>query len=132
MHAPRFAALALAALLAGGCGDILREIDHANDLASAPSGGRSQPARSGPSAPATATREAPPAHAQGSADDGPGLVARAKAWIGLADADRPGRRPPDPNDPMVLCRLDGASGFMLKSGCINRRGTIVANKAPAH
>ena len=138
MRTYRLAALATAALLAAGCGDIFREIDHANDLASQPSGNRPPPAAG--KAPATGaapvTPAAPPAaagpNAKPAADGAEnGLVARVEGWLGLG-SDENVRRPPDPNDPMVLCRLDGTSGFMLKSGCINRRGTVVANKGVPH
>ena len=138
MRANRIAALAVAALLAAGCGDILREIDHANDLAGQPSGNRPPPAAgkapASGAAPATpapppAAAASKPAPAADAADEG--LVARVEGWLGLG-SDENARRPPDPNDPMVLCRLEGTSGFMLKSGCINRRGTVVANKGVPH
>jgi hypothetical protein len=137
MRTPRFAALALAALLAAGCGDILDEINNANDLASKPSGNRPSPAagqarppgkvavKPGAAAPAGAPKPA-------EAKPGKGLIAQVQAWLGLGDGSRDGRLPPDPNDPMVICRLDGSSSFMLKSGCLHRRGSVVASKGVPH
>jgi hypothetical protein len=144
------AALALAALLAAGCGDILRELDTANDLASTPSGNKPPPAGANPgakpapgaapaAAPAAATPGAPAAAATkppGAAPEAPkeppGLIAQILAWVGLGGAPKDSRRPPDPNDPMVSCRLGGSLSFMLKSGCINRRGTVIASKGVPH
>ena len=51
---------------------------------------------------------------------------------GLGDAPKDSRRPPDHNDPMVSCRLGGSISFMLKSGCVNRRGTVIASKGVPH
>lgn len=113
-------ALALAALLTAGCGDILHEIDGANDLAGKPTGSR----------PAGAPSQAPPAAA---AESGPAaLLARMKGWVGLAEEPNGQRRPRDPNDPMVTCRVEGSTRFMLKSGCIAQQGTVVATKGVPH
>lgn len=110
------AALVAVALLGAGCGEILNEVDKANELAGKPSGNR-------PAGPAPGEKAAPKAEAEG-----PGLVDRVQGLLGWKEPGEGGRRPPDPNDPMVLCKLNGSTGYMLKSGCVNRRGTVLASK----
>ena len=122
----RLAALALAGLLVSACGDILDEVDKANELASKPSGNRPvAPVPGAKPGAAPPSQAGPPAKAEG---EGPGLLDRVQGLLGLGEPREGSRLPPDPNDPMVLCRLDGSTGFMLKSGCINRRGTVLASK----
>lgn len=134
MRLHRLAALGFAALLAAGCGEILAEIDHANDLAGKPSGNRPPPAAGRPpeKGPAPTAATARTGRADGASETEQSLVSRLEGWLGLGSGAKDDRRPPDPNDPMVLCRLDGSTGFMLKSGCVNRRGTVVANKGVPH
>lgn len=124
----RIASLAftLALLTAVGCGEILGEVDRANELASKPTGNRPAPA-AGAVRPGAKRPTPPPAQeeAPGAAEK---LVSQVQSLLGLGGAPKDGRLPPDPNDPMVLCRLDGSTSFMLKSGCIHRRGTVVASK----
>ncbi|CAG1006971.1 hypothetical protein MYXO_03531 [Myxococcaceae bacterium] len=115
-HPFRYAVLAFIGIAASACGEIFGEVDKANDLASKPSGNR-------PAAAAAVPEPEPEA---------PGIVDRVQGLLGMGEPAKPGRRPPDPNDPMVLCRLGGSNSYMLKSGCINRRGTVVASKGPAH
>jgi hypothetical protein len=114
----RLTALVLAASLAGGCGQILDEIDHANEIAGKPGGGNLK------GKPAPGQKSSAPEEASG-----PGLLARVEGWLGLGEKDeRAGRAPRDPNDPMVICRLGPSTAFMLKSSCLNRKGTVVADK----
>lgn len=121
----RVAAAALVGLLATGCGEILDEMDKANDLAGKAASARAASAAPGAKPGPPGAREQAAAEA---AAEGPGLLDRAKGLLGLSDAKEGGRRPPDPNDPMVLCKLNGSTGYMLKSGCVNRRGTVLASK----
>ncbi len=118
---------ALALLASAGCGEILGEVDRANELASKPTGNRPPPpagaARPGMKRPAT-----PPAEESGDEGVVAKLVSQAQSMLGLGGKDEHRRLPPDPNDPMVMCRLGGSTSFMLKSGCINRRGSVIASK----
>ena len=133
MRPIRPAALVLAALLASGCGEIFGELDHANDLASKPSGNRPPAAAPGGALAAKSPPSAAGPAATGAEQEAaPTVLARVQGWLGLEGARQDGRRPPDPNDPMVLCRIGGSSSFMLKSGCLNRRGTVVAGKGVPH
>ncbi len=133
MRTTRLAAFALALLLAVGCGEILGELDNANTLAGKPTGNRTSPT---PGKPGAATNPAPPgAPRPGPEGEGKTLttvLSQAKDWLGLGEDAKNRRLPPDPNDPMVLCRLGSSNSFMLKSGCLNRRGVVVANKGVAH
>jgi len=132
MRTTRLAAFALTLLLAVGCGQILGELDNANNLAGKPGGNRKSAA---PGKPGAATNPAPPGAAPGPEGEGKSLttvLSQAKDWLGLGEEAKNRRLPPDPNDPMVLCRLGSSNSFMLKSGCLNRRGVVVANKGVAH
>jgi len=132
MRTTRLAALALASLLAVGCGEILGELDNANNLAGKPGGNRASPA---PGKPGAVTNPDPPGASPGPEGEGKTLttvLSQAKDWLGLGEDAKNRRLPPDPNDPMVLCRLGGSNSFMLKSGCLNRRGAVVANKGVPH
>jgi len=132
MRTTRLAAFALTLLLAVGCGQILGELDNANNLAGKPGGNRKSAA---PGKPGAATNPAPPGAAPGPEGEGKSLMtvlSQAKDWLGLGEEAKNRRLPPDPNDPMVLCRLGSSNSFMLKSGCLNRRGVVVANKGVAH
>jgi hypothetical protein len=131
MRSTRLAALALALLLAVGCGEILGELDNANNLAGKPTGNRQSPA---PGKSGAVTNPAPPGAPlpEGEGKTLTTALSQAKDWLGLGEDAKKRRLPPDPNDPMVLCRLGGSNGFMLKSGCLNRRGTVVASKGVAH
>jgi hypothetical protein len=137
MRQVRLASLALAALLSAACGDVLHELDAANELASKPGGNRPVPVTGQPSpgpggaAPATPAGAAAVKPAAPAAEE-PGILARVEGWLGIGGAQQNARRPPDPNDPMVVCRLGGSASFMLKSGCVNRQGVVVANKGAAH
>jgi len=139
MRPIRLSALAVALFLAAGCGDILHELDNANDLASKPSGNRppqgpaSTPAPGSAAPPGAASAAAkPPAAGPAAPKESPGVVAQVESWLGLGDAPKDSRRPPDPNDPMVSCRLGGSLSFTLKSSCVNRRGTVLASKGVPH
>jgi len=132
MRTTRLAAFALTLLLAVGCGQILGELDNANNLAGKPGGNRKSAA---PGKPGAATNPAPPGAPPGPEGEGKSLttvLSQAKDWLGLGEEAKNRRLPPDPNDPMVLCRLGSSNSFMLKSGCLNRRGVVVANKGVAH
>jgi len=133
MRTTRLAAFALAMLLAVGCGEILGELDNANDLAGKPGGNRTSPA---PGKPEAATNPAlpgaPPPGPEGEGKTLTTVLSQAKDWLGLGEDAKSRRLPPDPNDPLVLCRLGGSNSFMLKSGCLNRQGTVVANKGTPH
>ena len=132
MRTTQLAAFALASFLAVGCGQILGELDNANNLAGKPGGNRKSPA---PGKPGAVTNPAPPGAAPGPEGEGKSLttvLSQAKDWLGLGEEAKNRRLPPDPNDPMVLCRLGSSNSFMLKSGCLNRRGVVVANKGVAH
>jgi hypothetical protein len=133
MRSPRLALLVMLALLGAGCGEILKEIDNANDLAGKPTGNR--PGAAPGKAPAAARSGTPaPAGAPKPEEtkEAPGIVAQVQAWLGLDGEAKDRRRPPDPNDPMVVCRLGGSTSFMLKSGCLNRSGSVVASKGVPH
>ena len=133
MRTTRLAAFALALLLAVGCGEILGELDNANNLAGKPGGNRTSPA---PGKPEAATNPAlpgaPPPGPEGEGKTLTTVLSQAKDWLGLGEDAKSRRLPPDPNDPLVLCRLGGSNSFMLKSGCLNRQGTVVANKGTPH
>ncbi len=114
----RLTVLVLAASLASGCGQILDEIDHANEIAGKPGGGK-QAGKPAPGQKSPAPQEA----------SGPTLLARVEGWLGLGEKEDGARRVPrDPNDPMVVCRLGPSTAFMLKSSCLNRKGTVVSSK----
>ena len=133
MRTTRLAAFALALLLAVGCGEILGELDNANNLAGKPTGNRTSPAPGNPGAvPNPALPGAPKPGPEGEGKTLTTVLSQAKDWLGLGEDAKKRRLPPDPNDPMVLCRLGGSNSFMLKSGCLNRRGTVVASKGVAH
>jgi hypothetical protein len=133
MRPTRLAAFALALLLAAGCGDILHELDNANEVAGKASGNRLPPAPGkAPAAVKPALPGATPPGPEGEEKTGPTVLSRVQGWLGLAEDRKDGRLPPDPNDPMVICRLAGSNSFMLKSGCLNRRGTVVASKGVPH
>lgn len=129
--------IAIAATLSLGCGDILKEIDNANDLAGKPTGMRpgAAPPKPGAGPPKTgASGATAPGAKPGAASEEPDtitrLVSQVKQLLGLEPEDGRRRSRPDPNDPMVLCRLPGSTGYMLKSGCINRQGRVIASKGP--
>jgi hypothetical protein len=133
MRRTRLAAFALALLLAVGCGEILGELDNANNLAGKPGGNRTSPAPGNPGAvPNPALPGAPKPGPEGEGKTLTTVLSQAKDWLGLGEDAKSRRLPPDPNDPLVLCRLGGSNSFMLKSGCLNRQGTVVANKGTPH
>jgi hypothetical protein len=133
MRTTRLAAFALALLLAVGCGEILGELDNANNLAGKPGGNRTSPAPGNPGAvPNPALPGAPKPGPEGEGKTLTTVLSQAKDWLGLGEDAKSRRLPPDPNDPLVLCRLGGSNSFMLKSGCLNRQGTVVANKGTPH
>jgi hypothetical protein len=119
MRGSRIALLALAAFLVAGCGDINRELDNANKAAGIP-GGNSPP----PAQPAPGDAKA----ADAKEKESPSVIARVQGMLGMGDPKEAGHAPKDPNDPMVVCRLGGSTSFMLKSGCLNRLGTVVSSK----
>ncbi len=118
MRASRIAPLALSALLAAGCSDIMSELDNATVQASKPGGNSPPPAQPAPGA----------AKAEEKEKEGPSVIARVQGMLGMGEPLEAGRIPKDPNDPMVVCRLGGSTSFMLKSGCLNRLGTVVSSK----
>ena len=133
MRRTRLAAFALALLLAVGCGEILGELDNANNLAGKPGGNRTSPAPGNPGAvPNPALPGAAKPGPEGEGKTLTTVLSQAKDWLGLGEDAKSRRLPPDPNDPLVLCRLGGSNSFMLKSGCLNRQGTVVANKGTPH
>ena len=106
----------LAALgLAAGCGEILDEVDKANDLAGKPTGMRVGPA--------PVPEKSEPEEAS------PGVVAQLQGWVeqqlGTKPPEKPGR---DPDDRLVSCRVAGTTSYMLRSACLSRAGTVVADK----
>lgn len=134
-HRSRIVPFLLVALLLGGCGGILDELDNANELAGKPTGLRPpEPKGAKPGAVTKSTKApsgaatAPSAKPEEEGMTVASLYEQAKGLVGLAPETEGGRLPPDPNDPMVLCRLSGSTGYMLKSGCINRKGSVIASK----